>query len=170
MGKQLIRRCADTGGAIKHLRGLIMKDRGRDDRWSSQESARRKSIQNEELSQFEKRHGVYVSCPSSHSLTLSTATRLLVLLSGSLLGLFLSIILIRVSLGPCRGSIFAEGSLYTSIPVPCTWNPRLTYPFAVSTSHQKVVLEIDFSGVLWVSGGFLNGLESRQAHSAPGIH
>ena len=48
----------------------------------------------------------------------------------------------------CSGSMFAEASSYTCFPP----FPRLLSPDTVfvSTSHQKVVLEIDFSGSLWV--------------------
>ena len=52
---------------------------------------------------------------------------------------------------PCRGSISEEVSPYTYLsPVSVSRTIVLTR-FNVYTSHQKVVLEVDFSGSLWVS-------------------
>lgn len=50
----------------------------------------------------------------------------------------------------CSGSMFAEVSPYTCFPL----FPRPESPdtVSISTSHQKVVLDIDFSGSLWVRG------------------
>ena len=51
---------------------------------------------------------------------------------------------------PCRGSISEEVSPYTCLsPVSVSRTIVLTR-FNVYTSHQKVVLEVDFSGKLWV--------------------
>jgi hypothetical protein len=54
------------------------------------------------------------------------------------------------SLGPCyRGSIFDEVSLYTYPFFQWLSVQVLTF-VGISTSHQKVVLEIDFSGSVYV--------------------
>ena len=55
----------------------------------------------------------------------------------------------RTTTSTCRGSTPVEGSLYTCFSSLLTFATILTM-IRVNTSHQKVVLEIDFSGRLWV--------------------
>lgn len=55
----------------------------------------------------------------------------------------------RTRTSTCRGNTVGEASLYTCLFVFTTCAVGLIH-LCVSTSHQKVVLELDFSGRLWV--------------------
>ena len=51
---------------------------------------------------------------------------------------------------PCRGSISVEVSLYTCLSPVRVYITTVLTLINVYTSHQKVVLEVDFTGKLWV--------------------
>lgn len=54
------------------------------------------------------------------------------------------------SLKPCRGNTSVEGSLYTCLSSILSSRTMVLTRLDVYTSHQKVVLEVDFSGKFWV--------------------